>query len=61
MDFSLFAHMERTSADQDQRALRGDLIALAKMADEGGMRAIWTGERLPTSNETAAMTMPGVQ
>ncbi|SEL12092.1 Flavin-dependent oxidoreductase, luciferase family (includes alkanesulfonate monooxygenase SsuD and methylene tetrahydromethanopterin reductase) [Roseovarius nanhaiticus] len=44
MDFSLFAHMERTSADQDQRALRGDLIALAKMADEGGMRAIWTGE-----------------
>lgn len=44
MDFSLFAHMERVSPDQDQRALRHELIALAKMADEGGMRAIWTGE-----------------
>lgn len=44
MDFSLFAHMERTRPDQDQRVLRSDLIALAKMADEGGMRAIWTGE-----------------
>ena len=32
MDFSLFAHMERTRPDQDQRVLRSDLIALAKMA-----------------------------
>lgn len=44
MDFSLFAHMERIKPDQDQRTLREDLIALAKMADDGGMRAIWTGE-----------------
>lgn len=44
MDFSLFAHMERISPDQDQRALRKELIALAKMADDGGMRAVWTGE-----------------
>jgi alkanesulfonate monooxygenase SsuD/methylene tetrahydromethanopterin reductase-like flavin-dependent oxidoreductase (luciferase family) len=44
MDFSLFAHMERTNPDQEQRVLRHELIELAKMADEGGMRAIWTGE-----------------
>lgn len=44
MDFSLFAHMERITPDQEHRELREDLIALAKMADEGGMRAIWTGE-----------------
>lgn len=44
MDFSLFAHMERIKPNQDQRTLREDLIALAKMADDGGMRAIWTGE-----------------
>lgn len=44
MDFSLFAHMERICPDQDHRTLREELIALAKMADEGGMRAIWTGE-----------------
>lgn len=44
MDFSLFAHMERIRPDQEQRTLREDLITLAKMADDGGMRAIWTGE-----------------
>lgn len=44
MRFSLFVHMERTSADQDQRALYDDFIALAKIADEGGMHAVWTGE-----------------
>ena len=44
MDFSLFAHMERLTPDQEQRSLRSELITLAKMADEGGMRAIWTGE-----------------
>lgn len=44
MDFSLFAHMERTNPDQEQRVLRHELIELVKMADEGGMRAIWTGE-----------------
>lgn len=44
MDFSLFAHMERISPDQDQRALRHELIELAQLADNGGMRAVWTGE-----------------
>lgn len=44
MDFSLFAHMERITPDQDHVTLREELIALAQMADQGGMRAIWTGE-----------------
>ncbi len=44
MDFSLFAHMERLGPGQSHCALREELIALAKMADDGGMRAIWTGE-----------------
>ena len=44
MDFSLFAHMERITPDQNHVNLREELIQLAKIADEGGMRAIWTGE-----------------
>jgi alkanesulfonate monooxygenase SsuD/methylene tetrahydromethanopterin reductase-like flavin-dependent oxidoreductase (luciferase family) len=44
MDFSLFAHMERVAPDREPQQLRTELISLAKMADEGGMRAIWTGE-----------------
>lgn len=44
MDFSLFAHMERLTPDQPQDALYEQFIALCKMADEGGMRAVWTGE-----------------
>ncbi|GGX59572.1 monooxygenase [Tateyamaria omphalii] len=44
MRFSLFAHMERTSADQDQRELYDQFVTLAKMADDGGMHAVWTGE-----------------
>lgn len=44
MDFSLFAHMERIAPDQDHANLRKELIALAKIADDGGMRAVWTGE-----------------
>lgn len=44
MRFSLFVHMERTDPDQDQRQLYDDFIALAKMADDGGMHAVWTGE-----------------
>ena len=44
MEFSLFAHMERLTADQPHEALYADFIALCKMADQGGMRAIWTGE-----------------
>lgn len=44
MEFSLFAHMERTSPDQPQDRLHDEFIELCKMADAGGMRAIWTGE-----------------
>ncbi|AXT34564.1 LLM class flavin-dependent oxidoreductase [Phaeobacter sp. LSS9] len=44
MRFSLFVHMERTSADQDQQRLYDEFVALAKIADEGGMHAVWTGE-----------------
>ncbi len=44
MRFSLFVHMERLSPDQDQKQLYDDFIALSKIADEGGMHAVWTGE-----------------
>ncbi len=44
MDFSLFAHMERLNPDQSHQALYEEFIELCVMADEGGMRAIWTGE-----------------
>ncbi|MEB8386908.1 LLM class flavin-dependent oxidoreductase [Rhodobacteraceae bacterium KMM 6894] len=44
MRFSLFVHMERISPDQDQKQLYDDFIALSKIADEGGMYAVWTGE-----------------
>ncbi|MEM8819484.1 MAG: LLM class flavin-dependent oxidoreductase [Pseudomonadota bacterium] len=44
MEFSLFAHMERISPDQEQAALYEEFISFCQMADQGGMRAIWTGE-----------------
>ena len=44
MDFSLFVHMERLTPEQSHQQLNEELIALCKMADEAGMRAIWTGE-----------------
>lgn len=44
MEFSLFAHMERQSADTPQEKLHEEFIALCQMADEAGMRAVWTGE-----------------
>ncbi|QFT72681.1 LLM class flavin-dependent oxidoreductase [Ruegeria sp. THAF33] len=44
MEFSLFAHMERLSPDQPHEKLYEEFIALCKMADEAGMRAVWTGE-----------------
>jgi len=44
MKFSLFAHMERISPDQDQQQLYAEFIELCKIADEGGMCAVWTGE-----------------
>lgn len=44
MKFSLFAHMERISADQDQKQLYDEFVELCKIADAGGMHAVWTGE-----------------
>lgn len=44
MDFSLFAHMERLTPQDDHQTLYDDFLGLCTMADEGGMRAIWTGE-----------------
>ena len=44
MEFSLFAHMERLTPDQSHAELYEDFISLCQLADEGGMRAIWTGE-----------------
>lgn len=44
MKFSLFAHMERLDPQQVHTQLREQFLALCNIADEGGMRAIWTGE-----------------
>jgi len=44
MEFSLFAHMERTSPEQCQKQLYEEFVELCKIADDAGMRAIWTGE-----------------
>ncbi|MEM6308561.1 MAG: LLM class flavin-dependent oxidoreductase [Pseudomonadota bacterium] len=44
MKFSLFAHMERISPEEDQAQLYDEFIQLCKIADDGGMHAIWTGE-----------------
>jgi alkanesulfonate monooxygenase SsuD/methylene tetrahydromethanopterin reductase-like flavin-dependent oxidoreductase (luciferase family) len=44
MKFSLFAHMERISADDCQKQLYDEFIQLCQIADEGGMHAVWTGE-----------------
>lgn len=44
MKFSLFAHMERIDSAQSYDELYQGFVGLCKMADEGGMRAIWTGE-----------------
>jgi len=44
MKFSLFAHLERISDDQDQQQLYHEFLELCDIADKGGMHAIWTGE-----------------
>lgn len=44
MKFSLFIHMERIAPEEDQRQLYQEMIELCRIADEGGMHAIWTGE-----------------
>lgn len=44
MKFSLFAHMERVDEQQRQKDLYDEFISLCKIADEGGMTTVWTGE-----------------
>ena len=44
MKFSLFAHMERLTEDEDQGLLYDQFLELCLMADEAGFETIWTGE-----------------
>ncbi len=44
MKFSLFAHMEQHAEDGANAALYEEFISLCKLADEGGMHAVWSGE-----------------
>lgn len=44
MKFSLFAHMQRSGAEQTQAELYEEFLQLSDMADKGGMCTIWTGE-----------------
>ena len=42
--FSLFVHMEKTNSSQSYAQLYNEFLSLCKIADDGGMHAIWTGE-----------------
>lgn len=44
MKCSLFAHMERLTPEQSHRELYEQFVELARIADDGGMHALWTGE-----------------
>ncbi|BFM49720.1 LLM class flavin-dependent oxidoreductase [Marinomonas sp. THO17] len=44
MKFSLFAHMERVNEKQSQKELYDEFLSLCKIADQGGMSTVWTGE-----------------
>ena len=44
VEFSLFVHMERTDGSRSHAQLYEEFVQLCQMADQGGMRAIWTGE-----------------
>ncbi|GAA0479235.1 MULTISPECIES: LLM class flavin-dependent oxidoreductase [Tatumella] len=44
MKLSLFLHMERISAEDDQQRLYEEMMQLCEIADQGGLHAIWTGE-----------------
>ena len=44
MEFSLFGHLERTSDDRSHESLYQEFIEYCSIADEGGMRIVWTGE-----------------
>lgn len=44
MRFSLFVHMERVSPEEPEDRLYKEMVALAVVADRGGLDAVWTGE-----------------
>ena len=44
MKFSLFVHMEKTDSSQSYAQLYNEFLSLCKIAEDGGMHAIWTGE-----------------
>ncbi|MEM7280892.1 MAG: LLM class flavin-dependent oxidoreductase, partial [Pseudomonadota bacterium] len=44
MQFSLFGHMERTTNQHRHETLYNEFMEYCKIADQGGMRAVWTGE-----------------
>lgn len=44
MKFSLFVHMERLSPDTSHAQLYEEMVELCRIADEGRMHTIWTGE-----------------
>ncbi len=44
MKFSLSLHMERFSPDKDMTVVKNNLLALVRMADEGGFQTLWTPE-----------------
>jgi len=44
MKLSLFVHMERVTPQEPERQLYEEMLELCRIADEGGMHAIWTGE-----------------
>jgi alkanesulfonate monooxygenase SsuD/methylene tetrahydromethanopterin reductase-like flavin-dependent oxidoreductase (luciferase family) len=44
MRFSLFAHMERTSAGRPEPELYAEFLELCRIADQNGFHAVWTGE-----------------
>ncbi len=44
MKFSLFVHLESGEEASDHAVLHREFIDLCRVAEEGGMHAIWTGE-----------------
>ena len=43
IDFSLFPHMECLRTEPSHDALCVEFFGSCKMADDGGIRTIWTG------------------
>jgi alkanesulfonate monooxygenase SsuD/methylene tetrahydromethanopterin reductase-like flavin-dependent oxidoreductase (luciferase family) len=44
MNFALSIHMERFSPGDSMRDAMGNMLALARMADDGGFETLWTAE-----------------